>query len=226
MRDGAMTDSYRMFALLSSLCQSPISWYTSGPAQKYVLRQIKAIDAGQEDANSRARNSHGDGTAVDQTDENLDICLLMLYGHILFTSTSYTYALSYFLRARSLDAANAMVNLSLGLGYVHYGLKRQSTNRQYLLLQGQAFISRYAEHWHESPGVMSQPEVFYNIGRLFHLLGINYLAWDYYSQALRLCEEGKDNDIKTMTLVNKVIMLLLLQNKATALTTIKQGLVI
>lgn len=80
MKDGAMSDSYRMFALLSSLCQSPISWYTSGPAQKYILRQIKALDAGHEEGG--------------QTDMNLDVCLLMLYGHILFTSTSYTYALS------------------------------------------------------------------------------------------------------------------------------------
>lgn len=80
MKDGAMSDSYRMFALLSSLCQSPTSWYTSGPAQKYILRQIKALDTVSEDTNS------GDTT--------LDVCLLMLYGHILFTSTSYTYALS------------------------------------------------------------------------------------------------------------------------------------
>lgn len=99
MRDGATTDSYRMFALLSYLCQSPVSWYTSGPAQKFILRQIKAIDV-----------SHGavavDGGDVDMTDAvqagrptGLDVCLLMLYGHILFTSTSYTYALCKFLRA-------------------------------------------------------------------------------------------------------------------------------
>ncbi|PFH55544.1 hypothetical protein XA68_18079 [Ophiocordyceps unilateralis] len=45
MRDGALTDSYRMFALLSRLSQSPVAWYTSGPAQKFILRQIKATDA-------------------------------------------------------------------------------------------------------------------------------------------------------------------------------------
>ncbi|KAF4587562.1 Transcription factor tau subunit sfc4 [Ophiocordyceps camponoti-floridani] len=39
---------------------------------------------------------------------NIDICLLMLYGHILFTSTSYAYSLSYFLRARSIDPSNPM----------------------------------------------------------------------------------------------------------------------
>lgn len=32
-----------------------------------------------------------DGAATEKL--NMDICLLMLYGHILFTSTSYTYAI-------------------------------------------------------------------------------------------------------------------------------------
>lgn len=85
MREGATSDSYRMFALVSNLCQSPVSWYTSGPAQKYILRQIKAMD-----------DAHGDTEANLNTakqDPSLDACVLMLYGHILFTSTSYTYAL-------------------------------------------------------------------------------------------------------------------------------------
>ncbi|RDA82381.1 hypothetical protein CP532_5330 [Ophiocordyceps camponoti-leonardi (nom. inval.)] len=84
MRDGATTDSYRMFALLSRLIQSPVAWYTSGPAQKFVLRQIKALDASQSHQRRHLSKS------------NVDTCLLMLYGHILFTSTSYAYSLSKF----------------------------------------------------------------------------------------------------------------------------------
>jgi general transcription factor 3C polypeptide 3 (transcription factor C subunit 4) len=80
-----------MFALLSTLCQSPIYWYTSGPSQKYILRQIKAIDSDYMNSISRS----GDSTTENTT--TLDICLLMLYGHILFTSTSYTYALGSYL---------------------------------------------------------------------------------------------------------------------------------
>ncbi|KYK54539.1 Transcription factor tau subunit sfc4 [Drechmeria coniospora] len=96
MRDGAMTDSYRMFALLSRLCQSPVSWYTSGPAQKFILRQIKAIDARHDGAmmqlweHGRADGGVGDS---DLPTTSIDVCLLMLYGHILFTSTSYAYSL-------------------------------------------------------------------------------------------------------------------------------------
>ncbi|RFU78288.1 rna polymerase iii transcription initiation factor complex [Trichoderma arundinaceum] len=116
MRDGGISDSSRMFALLSKLCQSPVSWYTSGPAQKFILRQIKAIDMSYEAAAKSATGKNDvDSSAMAAAKLNMDICLLMLYGHILFTSTSYTYAIGYFLRAWSLDHENAMVNLSLGL---------------------------------------------------------------------------------------------------------------
>lgn len=93
MKEGAISDSYRMFALLSSLCQSPISWYTSGPAQKYILRQIKALDVDQVKALALNTDDAEVLNTVNSSDVDLDVCLLMLYGHILFTSTSYTYAL-------------------------------------------------------------------------------------------------------------------------------------
>ncbi|CAM1502792.1 Fc.00g075680.m01.CDS01 [Cosmosporella sp. VM-42] len=221
MRDGAMSDSYRMFALLSSLCQSPVSWYTSGPAQKYILRQIKAMDE-KLDPTRIQDKEHDQAPPIDAT---LDSCLLMLYGHILFTSTSYTYALGYFLRARALDPDNAMVNLSLGLAYVHYGLKRQSTNRQYLLLQGQSFMSRYTElscsrlnETHSN----SLAEAFYNIGRLYQLLGINYLAYEYYSKARGATKaKGRGNEINAITLNNELMSLLNIKNNQMALKLVR-----
>lgn len=87
------SDSYRMFAALCRLCQSPASWYNSGPAQKYILRQIKIIDASHLSTGPLERQQHGGATGQVET-KQLDVCLLMLYGHILFTSTSYTFALS------------------------------------------------------------------------------------------------------------------------------------
>lgn len=92
MRESSSSDAYRVFGLLSKLCQSPISWYTSGPAQKYILRQIKAIDQLHESlfaSNSVDIKPGGARSA----NISIDVCLLMLYGHILFTSRSYTYAI-------------------------------------------------------------------------------------------------------------------------------------
>ncbi|KAH7258069.1 hypothetical protein B0J15DRAFT_445207 [Fusarium solani] len=222
MREGAMSDSYRMFALLSNLCQSPVSWYTSGPAQKYLLRQIKAMDDAHTE--SVAKAAAGEGTEV-----ALDACVLMLYGHILFTSTSYTYALGYFLRSRALDPDNSMVNLSLGLAYVHYGLKRQSTNRQYLLLQGQSFLSRYAELGSMNQGEnngFTKAEAYYNIGRLYQLLGINYLALEYYSKAKKVSRDRPGHDsttgeLEAIMLSNELISLLINQNNSKALALLK-----
>lgn len=238
MRDGAMSDSYRMFALLSSLCQSPVSWYTSGPAQKYLLRQIKAMD----DAHAGVCNEAG-GLQRPLTDVTLDTCVLMLYGHILFTSTSYTYALGmsktatpltppltlragYFLRARALDPDNKMVNLSLGLAYVHYGLKRQSTNRQYLLLQGQSFLSRYAELSCQDQGNShTLAEAYYNIGRLYQLLGVNYLAFEFYTKAKEAISavEGY-HEIHSIALNNELMSLLNIKNNRIALGLVKKSI--
>lgn len=249
MRNGAITDSYRMFALLSRLCQSPVSWYTSGPAQKFILRQIKAIDARHEGVPAEALGRSGiidAGGGERVTGFEVDVCLLMLYGHILFTSTSYAYSLGtydehvsgdvvadvvertgYFLRARSLDPTNSMVNLSLGLAYVHYGLKRQSANRQYLLLQGQAFLFQYLQG---APNAAEESntakaERFYNVGRLFQLLGISYMGSNYYSTALELCRgaEGGE-DLSACILMNSIVSLLSVGNKALAFSVLKSNL--
>ena len=105
MKDRLTSDSYRMFALLSYLCQSPICWYTCGPTQKFILRQIKALDAVQAAALREAGGRNRALNTVDASKVDFDVCLFMLYGHILFASTSYTYALS---KSRIGDWANTL----------------------------------------------------------------------------------------------------------------------
>ncbi|KAI0386194.1 TPR-like protein [Hypomontagnella monticulosa] len=180
------TDPFRFFSALSRLCPSPASWYASGPVQKYMLRQIKLMD--------RAITS---GAAVDSGDEEeaptgrvyqgkeLDITLLMLYGHILFISNSFTYALNYFMRAYTLDPTNSMVILSVGHCYVHYALKRQAENRQYLLTQGFLFLHQYYEIKIASPDAAQRQEAHYNLARSYHAIGIPHLAAEYYRRALQ-----------------------------------------
>lgn len=114
-----------------------------------------------------------------------------------------------------------MVNLSLGLAYVHYGLKRQSTNRQYLLLQGQAFLSEYCL---EGLQDRCEPaaERLYNMGRLFQLLGISHLSSTYYARALDKCKsEAASGDLSSLILANTVISLLTVGNKELALAVLK-----
>jgi hypothetical protein len=97
------TDSYRLFSGLNRLCNAPTSWYNSGPSQKFVLRQIKAMDfsllgheAGGSFFHEKASWSTKDENGNPVPAKDLDVALLMLYGHILYIGTSYSYALSKF----------------------------------------------------------------------------------------------------------------------------------
>lgn len=186
----AATDSYRVFSALCRVCQSPVSWYASGPAQKYILRQIKTMDRGMLPTELAQSAMGAWDTAVPRDDasgprhEALDVALLMLYGHILLTSTSYTYALNYFLRAVALDPTNPMVNLSAGIAYVHYGMKRQAENRQFILTQGMYYMFEYYRQRSASEDVLERLEAHYNVARCYHLLGIYHLASEYYGRVL------------------------------------------
>ncbi|KAJ4304323.1 transcription factor TFIIIC subunit tfc4 [Collariella sp. IMI 366227] len=200
------TDSYRMFSAMCRVCQTPVSWYTSGPAQKFILRQVKTMDN-----IVMRRAAESNANTQDTSPIALDVALLTIYGHILFTTTSYTYALSYFARASSLDPSNPLINLSTGLAYVHYALKRQATNRQYLLMQGFAFLFRY---YHdriadEKGGVAQRQEAHFNIARAYSLVGLGNLAVEYYRKVLG--EEGErgqgwmgDEDLKVEAAFNNL----------------------
>lgn len=94
------TDSYRMFSALSKLNRTPSSWYSAGPTQKYMLRQIKAMDytllsnEHRSQITEKASYSQLDSDGKPMINEDLDISLLMLYGHILAAGASYSFALS------------------------------------------------------------------------------------------------------------------------------------
>lgn len=190
-------DSSRTFSALSRLCQAPVCWFSSGPAQKYILRQIRAVDQGL--------SKIGQNVTAGELSQ-LSVCLNMLYGSILFASTSYTFALSkdlprlrpretgnvaanfsvqdYFLRAHAIDPLNPAVCLSVGLSYIHYSIKRQCDNRQYLILQGFVFLFRYKSLRLTTRGLLGQIEADYNIGRAYHLLGLGHLAVRQYRKAM------------------------------------------
>lgn len=90
-----------MFTAVSRLVHSPVSWSISGPMQKFILRQIKAMDYVFADEESKGKyfNERGSYSAVDENgkliiNDELDIALLMSYGHILYAGSSYIYAMS------------------------------------------------------------------------------------------------------------------------------------
>ncbi|KAI9789279.1 MAG: transcription factor TFIIIC subunit tfc4 [Peltula sp. TS41687] len=185
------TDAYRFHAALNRLCRGPNTWYNSGPSQKFILRQVKAMDYSLvseeqrlkhfgEKASYTSKDSEGNLAVND----DMDVALLTLYGHMLYAGTNYAFALTYFFRAYSCDPTNPLLNLFLGLCYIHYALKRQSTNRHHLITQGLSFLLAYHDMRMQSPEVVERQEAEFNLARTYHTLGLTHLATPYYEKVL------------------------------------------
>ncbi|KAL8952176.1 MAG: hypothetical protein Q9222_001897 [Ikaeria aurantiellina] len=173
-----VSDGYRLFAAVNRLCRGGSTWFNCGPSQKYVLRQLKAMDSGTVNGNGLdSRNSQIDG--------DMDIALLMLYGYILYVGRSYSSALNYFFRAFALDSQDPIVNLSLALAYLQHAIKRQSDNRHHLITQGLTFLFRYHDMRHKSLKASERQEASFNVARAHHMLGLTHLAVPYYQRCLR-----------------------------------------
>ncbi|KAK8091955.1 RNA polymerase III transcription factor tfiiic [Apiospora hydei] len=183
------TDGYRVYAAICRLCSSTAGWYADSRVQKFTLRQIKMMDAALLPPEQKDKSLEGQDVKV-YPGKELDATLLMMYGHILFVSNSFTYALNYFIRAHAREPNNPMVNISIGLAYVHYSLKRQAENRQYLIVQGLTFLHKYYDQRLASAEncSMQRQEAHYNLARSYHQLGLTHLAIQYYRLVLREIE--------------------------------------
>lgn len=95
-------------------------------------------------------------------------------------------SVDYFFRAYALDPTNPIVNLFLGLGYLHHSLKRQSENRHHLIVQGLSFLAVYYELRRESEQPSERQEAEFNLGRAYQMLGLAHVAIPYYERCLEL----------------------------------------
>ncbi|PWY82837.1 RNA polymerase III transcription factor TFIIIC subunit Tfc4 [Aspergillus heteromorphus CBS 117.55] len=202
-----VTDTYRLFSMLSRLSGDPRrSLFHSSPNMKFMLRQIKAIDFTLPDNHTGARPSklvresvYKERASLSTRDEvtgeaipadEMDVALLVLYGHILYSGNSFYPALNYLFRAYALDDQNPAVLLSIALCYIHHSFKRQSENRHYLIMQGLSFMHEY-RRVRERPGTLlaEQQEMEFNFARVWHSLGIAHLAKEGYHRVLQLGEQ-------------------------------------
>ncbi|KAL2007860.1 hypothetical protein VTN00DRAFT_7842 [Thermoascus crustaceus] len=201
-----VTDTYRLFSMLSRLCGDPHkSIFHSSPNMKFMLRQIKAMDytipedpsrpkpvrhtrqsVYQERASLSTRDELGEAIPA----EELDVALLVLYGHILYSGNSFYPALNYFFRAYALDSQNPAVLLSIALCYIHQSLKRQSENRHYLIVQGLSFMNEYRRVREKEGSLLQEKqEMEFNFARVWHTLGLAHLAVEGYHRVLALGEQ-------------------------------------
>ncbi|KAL8992356.1 MAG: hypothetical protein Q9169_007160 [Polycauliona sp. 2 TL-2023] len=201
-----VTDGYRLFSAVNRLCDGGNSWFNCGASQKYVLRQLKAMDHSLV-SQSQRRNSFQEKASYTTRDDEgnpiqaseMDLSLLMLYGYILYLGKSYSLALSatlfhmrvnkctdkspdYFFRAFALAPTNPTINLSLALAYIQHAFKRQSENRHHLIMQGLTFLFTYYDLRHKSPVQSEQQEANFNVARTYHMLGLTHSAVLYYER--------------------------------------------
>ena len=85
-----------------------------------------------------------------------------------------------------------MVLLSLALGYTHHLTKRQSENRQALLVCGLSFLFRYYRVRKASLHPLHCQEAEYNVGRMFHFLGLIHLSIPYYERCTALSPQVQE----------------------------------
>ena len=108
-----VSDGYRLFGALNRVCAYDNSWYNSGPSQKHILRQLKAMDSSlrrKTDSYSSVKGVASFSTKDEDGNPllagEINIALLTLYGHILYAGKSYAEALS-----KTLIYANLYANL-------------------------------------------------------------------------------------------------------------------
>lgn len=201
------TEIFRLYSAANRLC-SVNDGYATGAASKVVMRWIKTIDYALLSPENRRWYNFNGGDRTQWMQQTLvsglinqanghDPALFALFGHLLMCTGSYTAALNYFFRAFAITPDDPVLNMSIGVAYFQHALKRLSENRQYQIQQGIAFMTRYYDLRTKAKIAVHQQEAEFNIGRVYHGLGLVTQAVPYYRRCIALGfgmeDEGSEN---------------------------------
>ncbi|CAO2656315.1 Nn.00g051180.m01.CDS01 [Neocucurbitaria sp. VM-36] len=191
------TDLFRLYSAVNRLCSFP-EGFATGPAHKVLMRYIKTMDYALLSPEQRVwynfrdtKDSKG-GFRNNMNVEDVgkvkdhDPALFALYGHVLMCGGSYMAALNYYFRAFAITPEDPVLNLSIGVAYIQHAMKRLSENRQYQIQQGLAFVYRYYELRTKDDIAIHCQEAEFNVGRMWHGLGLVTLALPAYERCIEL----------------------------------------
>ncbi|ESP05339.1 hypothetical protein LOTGIDRAFT_208362 [Lottia gigantea] len=99
-------------------------------------------------------------------------------GHNCLLSGSYKNALGEYVNVLRQTPNDPMVNLCVGLCYIHIACQKFSAKKHTLFVQGISMLNKYVELRGECQ------ETYYNMGRALHQLDLKYAAVFYYKKAL------------------------------------------
>ncbi|KAF1946740.1 TPR-like protein [Clathrospora elynae] len=196
------SDLIRLYSAVNRLCSFP-QGFSTGPAYKVLMRYIKTVDYALLTPEQRTlynfrdtKDSKGgfrNNINVEDVDKvkGHDPALFALYAHVLMCGGSYMAALNYYFRAFAMTPDDPILNLSIGVAYIQHAMKRLSENRQYQIQQGLSFVYRYYHLRTQSDKVIHKQEAEFNVGRMWHGLGLMSLALPAYEKCIALSERVK-----------------------------------
>lgn len=202
--------SYQLITAVSRLAYGDSTWFTAGPTQKFMLRSVKTLDYqalppamrrkfdfGMPASTLRRRDKAG------YANDGLDAGALMNYGHMVSVANHSSSALPYFFRAFALRPEDPGINLSIASQYVSGAMKRQTNNRHHEMHQGLSFLYRYYDIRTRDEVPVQCQEAEFNVARMWHVLGLTYLAIPAYERALAL-SANVQSDIETKATQRKM----------------------
>jgi general transcription factor 3C polypeptide 3 (transcription factor C subunit 4) len=195
------TDLFRLYSAANRLCSFP-EGFSTGAAYKVLMRYIKTMDYAILTPDQRVAynfrptagtkggfNNKVNTEAVDSVKDH-DPALFALYAHVLMCGGSYMAALNYYFRALTLTPEDPILNLSIGVAYIQHAMKRLSENRQYQIQQGLSFVYRYYDlRTKDGATAIHHQEADFNVGRMWHGLGLVTLALPAYEKCIALSEQ-------------------------------------
>jgi general transcription factor 3C polypeptide 3 (transcription factor C subunit 4) len=201
------TELFRIFSAANRLC-SVSEGYANGKTIKVLMRYTKTMDYVLLKPEQRVwYNFAGDDRTqwmqhAVSTDfikhvKDHDPALFALYGHVLMCGGSYMGALNYLFRAFAVTPDDPVVNLSIGIAYIQHAMKRLAENRQFQIQQGLSFINRYYEIRTKDDVALHCSEAEYNVGRIWHGLGLVNQALAAYQRCIALSERVKEEAMQS-----------------------------
>jgi len=188
------TDTARLSTAANRAMHILPAAFHSGAEQKHSLRQVKTMDWGvlNTKGEDTIRNKMFGSRPQSQIQWNHDChdpSLFAQYAHLMLLGFAPNSGLNYYFRAYTLSPDDPVVNMHLGLSYISLALKRQSSNRQYHIQQGLCFMQRYYEMRQASSQAIIHQEADFNMGMVFHSLGVFHQAISFFEKVLAMSEE-------------------------------------
>ncbi|TFY64254.1 hypothetical protein EVJ58_g2743 [Rhodofomes roseus] len=224
--------------------------FLASTLSKHLLREIKLADAAVKKPDAVRWNStlrryglgsgkSGDGDDVDEEEDvpregstvpaekaglptKGNPVNVAVYGQICLAAKSYQSALFYLLHAYDYCPDDPLICLCLAIASFGRAMQRQADNRNHLVTQGMAFLSRYRT----IRGTHSEDvdEVEFNFGRAFQQLGLHSLAVRHYERVLASVEQKFAEDYQDCGLAREAAYNLSLIYVTTGATSLAEKL--